>query len=433
MRDLVLASQYKDSLITFATQDLKGNINHRILESDYNLEILNSNNKKELVKLIQKLDINLLIIDHYQITYKEEKYIKDKTDVKILCFDDTYEKHHCDIVLNHNISADKLKYKNLVPKSCKLKCGSRFTLLREEFYQQKNKIKKQNSSKIKNIFLSMGGSDPTNLNLKILKILSKFENIKINLITTSANQNIKKLQKYIKNKAWVKLHIDSTQIAKLMRKNDFAIIPPSVTANEIYFMEIPFIAIKTASNQEDIYQFLKKKKYDVLQKFDKKRLQQLIKKRINLASLKLRKVKADDRDFLYKLVNDKDVRKNSIHSDIITYKNHKKWFQSKIKQIKNKNCKIYILMLNKKRVAQIRLDKEDDVWIIDLSLDEKFRGYGFAHKMLKLLQNKLQDETLVAYVKNTNIASKRLFENFSFVKTKESKGLSFYRYKIGEG
>ena len=38
MRDLVLAKQYRDSNIIFATQDLKGNINHKIVETGYRVE-----------------------------------------------------------------------------------------------------------------------------------------------------------------------------------------------------------------------------------------------------------------------------------------------------------------------------------------------------------------------------------------------------------
>jgi spore coat polysaccharide biosynthesis predicted glycosyltransferase SpsG len=53
MRDLVLASKYKGANITFATQNLAGNINHKIKEAGYNLEILNSNNFKELNTLIK--------------------------------------------------------------------------------------------------------------------------------------------------------------------------------------------------------------------------------------------------------------------------------------------------------------------------------------------------------------------------------------------
>jgi len=268
MRDLVLASTYKDSNITFATQDLKGNINSKILDSKYNLEILDSNSKKELVKLIKKLNIDLLVIDHYKINYKKERYIKEKTGVTILSFDDTYEKHHCDILLNHNLGADQEKYKSLVPKKCKLRCGSRYTLLRDEFIKEKKK---------RTVFLAMGGADHSNINVKILKVLEQFESININLVTTTANKNLAKLKDFCDDKSWIKLHIDSNKIAKLMKESDFAIVTPSVILNEVYFMKLPFIAIKTANNQKDIYNYLKEKKFNVLKKLNSKKLVSKIK------------------------------------------------------------------------------------------------------------------------------------------------------------
>jgi len=47
--------------------------------------------------------------------------------------------------------------------------------------------------------------------------------------------------------------------------------------NEVYFMELPFIAIKTASNQDDIYKYLKKEKYLTLKQFDTKKLKSKVK------------------------------------------------------------------------------------------------------------------------------------------------------------
>ena len=40
MRDLVLAKQYKNENIIFATQDLIGNIKHKIIEAGYKIELL---------------------------------------------------------------------------------------------------------------------------------------------------------------------------------------------------------------------------------------------------------------------------------------------------------------------------------------------------------------------------------------------------------
>jgi spore coat polysaccharide biosynthesis predicted glycosyltransferase SpsG len=124
----------------------------------------------------------------------------------------------------------------------------------------------------------MGGADTANINVKILKVLKQYKDIKVNLVTTRANQNLQELEKYCKNKKWIKLHINSTKIAKLMRKSDLAIVTPSVTLNEIYFMKIPFIAIQTASNQKEIYRYLKSKKYLIMQKFNKNNLIKDLKK-----------------------------------------------------------------------------------------------------------------------------------------------------------
>ena len=118
----------------------------------------------------------------------------------------------------------------------------------------------------------MGGVDEKNISQKIIKAIKEFKDTRVNLVTTSSNKNLKSLKKYVKNKKHITLHVDSTSIAKLMRKSDIAIITPSVILNEVYFMKLPFIAIKTASNQEDIYRYLKQKRYMTLKKFNKRRL-----------------------------------------------------------------------------------------------------------------------------------------------------------------
>lgn len=275
MRDLVLAQQFPKDNIFFAIQELSGNINYKIKELKFKIKILKSNNISELITLIKKLKIDMIIIDHYGIDYNFEKKLKkENPNLKIMVLDDTYEKHYCDILLNHNISAKKKKYKNKVPKNCKLKCGKKFTLIRDEFYKEKKKQKKD--CKIKTVLLMMGGADTAKLNIPILKILKKFPNINVNVVTTFANKELKELQNYSKEKNSINLHINSNTIAKLMRKSDLAIVTPSVTVNEVIFMELPFIAIKTADNQEDIYRFLKQKKHFTLKKFNNNKLKEIL-------------------------------------------------------------------------------------------------------------------------------------------------------------
>lgn len=281
MRDLVLVKKLSvDHSIMFATQNLPGNINDQILKEGYPLYFLSSNDLNDLILCINQYQIDMVIIDHYGIDAIFEKKLKKKTAVKILSFDDMYLPHHCDILLNHNISANKKRYEGLVPKYCELQCGSQYTLLRDEFLHQKikssSKIRKQKQKH--KIFVAMGGADTAELNIKILKVLRSIHSIEVDMVTTTANVHIKKLKKFVKYHSWINLHVNTSNIASIMNQSDFAVVTPSVVVNEIFYLEIPFIAIKVAKNQEDLYSYLKKKKIPCMSKFKDKQFNKWVQK-----------------------------------------------------------------------------------------------------------------------------------------------------------
>ncbi len=274
MRDLVLVKEFDNSNIIFACQDLEGNINSKIKESGYELKILKSNSFEELDVLLKSLKIDFLIIDHYKIDYDFEKQLKiQNSKLKILSFDDTYEKHYCDILLNHNIYAKKNKYLNLVPEECDIRCGGKYTLIRDEFLYELNKKYKINTPII---LLALGGTDHSNVNLEILKVLEKFDNIFIRIVTTSSNKNLDDLDNYVKKFDNITLYIDSSEIAKLIKSSTFSIVSPSVIVNEILYLNTKFIAIKSAENQKFMYLYLKENNYNVLENFDRVELELLI-------------------------------------------------------------------------------------------------------------------------------------------------------------
>jgi len=259
MRDLVLAQHYPDATITFACQNLIGNIMDTI---PYPVHFLTSNDPEELINLIRTCSIDLLIIDHYDIDATIEKQIKEQTGVSLLCLDDTYEKHHCDILLNHNISADAIRYKGLVPEHCELRCGAEYTLIRDEFKTEKQ-IRRE---KLYDIFIAMGGSDPTNATLGILTTLS--DDLSVCVATTSGNPHLSELETFIQDKKNISLKVNSNSIAQLLNQSRLAIITPSVMVHEVLFMGTPFIAIKTAPNQIDMFEYLRKEKYVVLEEWN---------------------------------------------------------------------------------------------------------------------------------------------------------------------
>jgi len=260
MRDLVLAKEFDGAKISFAVQELPGNINHKIAQEGYGIHLLHSNDAVELIDLIMQNNIEMIVIDHYGIDSLFEQELKAATGVEIFVLDDTYEKHHCDTLLNHNIYADATKYQGLVPESCELRCGANYTLLREEFHMEKQKGRvNRNDPQNYRVFIAMGGADHRNLNGAILDVLQQFPTIYADVVTTTANQNLEALQAYVKENEHIKLHINTDRIAQLMNEVDLAIVTPSVTLNEIVFLDIPFIAIQTAENQKFMVEYILQK------------------------------------------------------------------------------------------------------------------------------------------------------------------------------
>lgn len=259
MRCLVLATQFPDDIFTFASQDLDGNIIDKI---PYPVHILNSNEPQELITLIQKQGIEMIIVDHYDIDATFEKQIKEQTAITIFSLDDTYQKHHCDILLNHNICADVSRYDGLVPHYCELRCGGEFTLIREEF-KHEYAIPR---AKIYDIFISMGGADTSNITLEILKCIDPSKSVCI--ATTTANAHLTQLLSATLEEDCIEVHVNSNEIATLIAQSSLAIITPSVMVHEVMFMGVPFIAIQTAPNQIEMAHFLERNHFDVMHSFD---------------------------------------------------------------------------------------------------------------------------------------------------------------------
>jgi len=256
MRDLVFAKSLEGKVI-FACQNLEGNMIDRI---PYEVKILQSNNASELIALIKSLHVTFLVIDHYGIDAVYEQTVKEATGVKILSLDDTYEKHHCDILLNPNLSADVSRYEALVPKECELRCGK--PLIREEFIKEKALQRE----KIYDVCIAMGGSDSANVTLPILKALPK--SLHVSVLTTTSNTHLDELQSYAASHLNITLHINSHEVAKVLHQSHFVITTPSVIVHEVMFLEVPFIAIKVAQNQDDMYHYLERHEYTVMESFE---------------------------------------------------------------------------------------------------------------------------------------------------------------------
>jgi UDP-2,4-diacetamido-2,4,6-trideoxy-beta-L-altropyranose hydrolase len=256
-----------------------GNINHKIVESGFSILNIVQNSTKEMLNIIKDTNARMLILDSYTLGYKYEKRVK-KSGIKIFCFDDIFAKHKCDIVLNHSIEAKKYMYEKLVPKHTKILTGSKYTLLRDEFFNITLKKRKRLTLDSARVLIMFGGSDPKNFTLKSIKVLDKIDkSFAVTIVTTSANANLDKIKEYIKDNQRYNLVINTDKVSEYINSADFAITTSGGTILEMIYMKIPFINIKMAENQSNIVNYFKKKKIALcLDEFDSKKLKEAIEK-----------------------------------------------------------------------------------------------------------------------------------------------------------
>jgi len=424
MRDLVLAEQYKSSKITFAVQKLDGNINHKISEKKYDIELLQSNAVEEVIKLVEALNIDLVVIDHYSIDASYEKTLKEAISVQILSFDDTYEKHCCDILLNHNVYADSQKYNDLVAEGCELRCGSDFTLLREEFVEAKRSNIKHRNGIMNNVFIAMGGADHSNINISILRVLDSFPDLHAYIVSTTANAHLHELKAYVDNKKNVTLHINTNQIAKLMCESDFAIVTPSVTMNEVLYMDLPFVAINTVDNQKEMYKYLFESGYLVQACFDADDLENKIKHRKNLSGVEwinFTDLSRFEKEMVLEWRNHPNIRKWMFNQGEIQLDEHMTFIQG----LDSKKDRLYFLVRK----------GSDNLGVIDftnIKHGEKITDFGiYANPSLKGLGkllmelvityafNTLKVDTLVSEVFSNNSPAIKLYIKYGFLEVRQ--------------
>lgn len=138
--------------------------------------------------------------------------------------------------------------------------------------------------------------------------------------------------------------------------------------------------------------------------------------------IELREVRAEDCKLLFLWVNDPKVRDSFFDSKRITWQEHKIWFSTKMNK---ETCRMFILEKDKNPLGEIRFDKENESWIVSYSIAEKYRGMGMGKKIIKLGLEKIEGK-VKAWVKQENIASRRVFQNLGFKKLSTDNEVSLF-------
>jgi UDP-2,4-diacetamido-2,4,6-trideoxy-beta-L-altropyranose hydrolase len=274
MRCLTLANELKQQNheIVFICRELTGNL---ILLIKYPVLVLPKNDNfqsdglylnwlgatqeqdaEQTIKVIPK-NTDLLIVDSYALDEIWHKKLIPYTK-KIMVIDDLADRQFdCDVLLNQNLGIQKENYKNKVPNNCELLLGCDYALLRLEFAELREKaLEKRGKAKtIKNILISMGGSDVNNITYDILQNIDNSFNIVVVLGKKSPHN--KMLENYAINKN-IEVVIDANNMAELILDADLSIGAGGSTSWERCCLGLPTLLYIAADNQRLIAENLEK-------------------------------------------------------------------------------------------------------------------------------------------------------------------------------
>lgn len=134
-------------------------------------------------------------------------------------------------------------------------------------------------------------------------------------------------------------------------------------------------------------------------------------------SFRIRKAKFSDARFWLDLRNQPDVLRVSFSRSKVTWKVHKIWFR---KTIQSGTKDFYVLLWERRRVGQIRIDHvRPGASIISIAIVNKMRGKGLGAKAViaasKKFFQKHPKKTLIANIKPENFRSAQCFESAGYL------------------
>lgn len=130
-------------------------------------------------------------------------------------------------------------------------------------------------------------------------------------------------------------------------------------------------------------------------------------------ALLIRPAALEDAEKVFHLSNDPVVRACSIQNRPIEWDSHLRWFRE---ALANPALQFFIIESESGQfVAQVRFLKEDCAWVTSISIHADFRGKKLGDSILKLAMAQMPREPLLAWVKETNTPSLRLFEKAGYL------------------
>ncbi|HET9308931.1 MAG TPA: UDP-2,4-diacetamido-2,4,6-trideoxy-beta-L-altropyranose hydrolase [Candidatus Sulfotelmatobacter sp.] len=403
----------------------------------------------ETVAIAKEQGAEWIAVDGYHFTADYQRALKG-SGFKLLCFDDYGHAEHysADVVLNQNVGARESLYPSRDPQT-RLLLGPRYCVLRREFSAWRD-WKREIPPVGRRLLVTMGGSDPENVAVRIVEALAfvQLEDLEAIIVVggSSPHTELEKREGHPGMK--ISVRRDVPNVAELMAWADAAVSSAGTTCWELCLLAVPSLLVDVAQNQtplarelahrhcaihvggprdftatklaEQIEQLLSSRE---MRQDLSLRSRQLVDGRgawrvvsAMRARLRLRPARENDCRLLWEWANDPKVRAAAFSPAPIPWEQHKVWFASKMK---DPDCHILVAEDGQgKAVGQFRVDwSSNGDGHIDVSLASECRGVGYGSVLIDLGVTSVFAERggrVHAFIKVENHASRHAFELAGF-------------------
>ena len=392
-----------------------------------------------------------IVVDGYQFAADYQLALKQAVH-RVLCVDDYGHaaRYAADLILNQNLGAKASLYAGRASNS-RLLLGSDYVLLRRQFLPWRERARTIPKF-VKNILVTLGGSDPDNVTAFVLEALNRVPRgaWTVTAVVGSANPHRDSLQRWALTSPFpLKLVVQAPDMPELMATADLAVCAGGTTAWELAFMGVPSLVLILAENQAANAQALAEagialnlgwhhaltvdlasEQITGLMTDPVQRTQMSARGRrqidgdgafrvwleLNEDAVQLRPATASDAQFLWELANDATVRATSFRSDSIPWPDHVRWLTNRLA---DPQCYLWLALdAADKPIGQVRFDLEAQEAIISVSLCPESRGQNLGPLTIRNACRRLftvaPAVTIVAFIKTDNLASVRAFTRAGF-------------------
>jgi UDP-2,4-diacetamido-2,4,6-trideoxy-beta-L-altropyranose hydrolase len=401
-----------------------------------------------------------LIVDHYLLDARWHSAVRSSAR-NVLVIDDLANRpYDCDLLLDQTFGRTAADYADLIPASARVLAGSNYALLRPEFEQERGAAlnRRKEESGTHRILISIGITDIGGSTSKIVdQVLAEVARCGIDIVLGPDAPSIEHVRQLAEQNANIRLHVDTAQMAQLMRDADLAIGAAGTTSWERCCLGLPTIALVLAENQrpsaaalakagavvamervEDVgpalresldrperLQHMSAAAFPIVDGRGSERVASAIfgDETNWLDTIELKPATGADMEPLWLWRNDPVTRAQSRNTDPISWTSHVRWVTA---ALGDQARKILIAKRGGTPVGNVGFHQVNGDMEVSIVVAPANRGIGVGRAMLSAACSEMRGD-LFAAVRIENDASRRLFENCGFQEV-ESSEPGFVRY-----